>query len=152
MFTFVFVFALVKELTANNHFCKGFHGVIKDSVVSLRPPNQLPQCHWDHQLLFFSVIEAAEAKLVYTKLCVENYLSEEKLCCWSFFKDSVSHWNRWSRFRGLYGTTASASAVSFKLPNPLPRSHWNRGSRPFRTNIPNFSANLKQYAKRFLAH
>jgi hypothetical protein len=70
-----------------------------------------------------------------------------------------SHWDRWIRFRGLFDTAKSASAVSFrrslvlkatflcknnvvgnffkdsadslKLPKPLPRSHWRPREAPF---------------------
>jgi hypothetical protein len=45
----------------------------------------------------------------------------------------------------LKGTVSRDFRPSVFFINPW--SHWNRGSRPFQTNISNFLANLKPYAK-----
>jgi hypothetical protein len=115
----------LKELRANNRLHQGFRGVIKDSAVSLRPLNPLQRSHWNRRICFCSLIETAESASVVSLrplnplpwchwnrgsktfqplFYAENYryLSDEKIWCWSFYKDS---------------------AVSLKPRNPL---HWNR--------------------------
>jgi hypothetical protein len=105
------------------------------SVVSLRPLNPLPRSHWDCWISFLSLIETPEAKLVRHSFYGENY---------SFLLKFVSGfhgliWNRESRFRSLIETAESASAVSLRPPNQLPRKtveayHFKRFSRISRRN------------------
>jgi hypothetical protein len=88
------------------------------STVSLTPLNPLPRSHWNRGSQTFLDIVFV---MKTTFLCKNNVVDI------FFYRDSV---------------------VSFKPPKPLLRSHWNHGSRPFQTNISNFSANSKTYAKR----
>jgi hypothetical protein len=51
----------LKELRANIRFREGFRGVIKDSVVSMRPRKLLPRSIWDRESRFRGLYETAEA-------------------------------------------------------------------------------------------
>jgi hypothetical protein len=121
MLTYVFVFAIGKELRANISFWKGFRGAIKDSAVSLRPLNT------EAKLFRYSFV----LKITFLR---KNYVVEV------FLSIPRSPCSRQIRFYGLIKTAESASMVSL-----------NRRSRPFLTNISNFSANPKPYAETALA-
>jgi hypothetical protein len=118
----------LKELRANNCFCKGFCGVIKDSAVSLRLLNLLLWSHWNRWIRFHGIIKTAEsASMVSLRPRNPKLFFWGKIMLLKFFKDSAvllkhwklllrSQWNRKIRFCGLTETAKSTSMVSWNCP------------------------------------
>jgi ribosomal protein S26 len=147
------------ELRADIRFHKGFHGVTKDSAVSLRPLNLLPWSHWHRWIRFRGLTETAEsapglsetaeAKLFLTLFCAEklpfcvNIMLFEILLRIPRSRRSRrsrlpwSHWNRGIRFRGLIETAEVASAVSLRPLKPA-----------ISNNYLEFLGDFKPHAKR----
>jgi hypothetical protein len=114
-------------------------------MVSLKPLNPLPRCHWDRRICSCSLVETPEPKFFRQSFVLKTTFLGKNYVFGSFFKgfsgliETVESASAVSMkppnpLFGLIETAESASAVSLKPPNPFLRSHWNCGSRAFQMN------------------
>jgi hypothetical protein len=110
----------LKELRADIRFHKGFHGVTKDSALSLRPLNPLQRPHWHRWIRFHG------------RICfrwIRSLTFINIVLWWKLpFCIKIMLLKFFQGFCGLIETAEAAFMVSLKSAKLVPRSHWNRGS------------------------